>query len=697
MSVLANHGWRVTEVNAALEALAHAAGLPVHSTGHGEDATVERGAARLGLEAEPAAVQIHDIPTLLERAGPAILRIVGDDGDDRIIALLRGGRRGSVLVGPHGVARVPIAELISVVGRPLVAPAAAAIDALLDKTRIEPRRRERARAGLLRERLAARQISGIWLVRLPTTSALRDQLRAAGVLRGIGVVVAAHAAQYVLAILGWWTIGGAALEGRIDRGWLCAWALLLLTLVPLRLVELLAQGRIATVGASVVKRRLLEGALRLHPEEMRAEGAGQLLGRTLEANTVETLASSRGVSAVMAFIDLMVAMTVLALGAAPLLPVIALTLWVVSSVFLAVQYTRRRRVWTDARLGLTHDLVERMVGHRTRVAQEPRERWHETDDRELTQYLADSRALDRSGTWLTILAPAGFVLVGIASLVPALVSATAKTSALAVSLGGVLLGARAIKQLALGSRDLATFAIAWRRVRLLFASGGRTDLLGSADRASPSNSHDVDPDAAVLSAQGLVFRYRGTGDPVLRGCDLRIGPRDRILLEGPSGGGKSTLAQVIAGIGVPESGTVLVNGLDRHTTGPVEWRRRIAFVPQFHENHVISATFAFNLLMGRAWPPAPEDLTRAEEICRELGLGRLLDTMPAGLQQSVGETGWQLSHGERSRVYIARALLQSPTLVVLDESFAALDPETLQRALACVTRRADALIVVAHP
>ena len=58
--------------------------------------------------------------------------------------------------------------------------------------------------------------------------------------------------------------------------------------------------------------------------------------------------------------------------------------------------------------------------------------------------------------------------------------------------------------------------------------------------------------------------------------------------------------------------------------------------------------------------------------------------MPAGLQQMVGETGWQLSHGERSRLYIARALLQGAELVVLDESFAALDPETLARALRCV-------------
>jgi ABC-type transport system involved in cytochrome bd biosynthesis fused ATPase/permease subunit len=63
----------------------------------------------------------------------------------------------------------------------------------------------------------------------------------------------------------------------------------------------------------------------------------------------------------------------------------------------------------------------------------------------------------------------------------------------------------------------------------------------------------------------------------------------------------------------------------------------------------------------------------------------------------VGETGWQLSHGERSRLYIARALLQNADLVVLDESLAALDPETFHQSLRCVLDRVSTLLVIAHP
>ena len=71
--------------------------------------------------------------------------------------------------------------------------------------------------------------------------------------------------------------------------------------------------------------------------------------------------------------------------------------------------------------------------------------------------------------------------------------------------------------------------------------------------------------------------------------------------------------------------------------------------------------------------------------------------MPAGLQQVVGETGWQLSHGERGRLFLARALLQGAELFLLDESFAALDPATLRRALEATFARAGTLVVIAHP
>ena len=183
---------------------------------------------------------------------------------------------------------------------------------------------------------------------------------------------------------------------------------------------------------------------------------------------------------------------------------------------------------------------------------------------------------------------------------------------------------------------------------------------------------------------------------MLRGCSLRIHTGDRLVLEGPSGGGKSTLVSILAGLREPNSGELLIDGFDLHTLGSERWRQRIAAAPQFHENYVLAETFAFNLFMGRRGTLRQSDLEEAKVICQELGLTELLTRMPAGMLQMVGETGWQLSHGERSRLYIARALLQDAEVVVLDESFAALDPENMQRAVACVLKRAKSLLVIAH-
>jgi ATP-binding cassette subfamily B protein len=173
---------------------------------------------------------------------------------------------------------------------------------------------------------------------------------------------------------------------------------------------------------------------------------------------------------------------------------------------------------------------------------------------------------------------------------------------------------------------------------------------------------------------------------VLEGVSFSLPRGGRVLLTSPSGGGKSTLVALMNGLRSPSSGRMLLEG-------------RVATAPQFHENHVFTESFAFNLLMGRGWPPSGpsgEDLREAEALCRELGLSDLLKKMPGGMNQMVGDTGWQLSHGERSRLYLARALLQGSDLVLLDESFAALDPENLRQALLTARRRAESLLVVAH-
>jgi len=639
------------------------------------------------IEVEPATLPYSGLANCLAVTGPALLRVRSG-----FIVLLK--QKGRVLTPQLTVQRLSTQTLAAALCEELEAPLAAEVDPLLETAGISKRRRKKVRDAIVRERLQSKQIGGCWLLRLPPGSDFLRQLRQAGVPQRLGVLATAHLMQYLLFIGSWWVLGVAALQGRVDRGWLLAWMLLLLTIIPLRMLATWLQGVIAIRAGAVLKQRLLAGALRLDPDEIRTEGAGQLLGRVLESQQVEAMALSGGFLALVAGIELLLAIIVLIAGggwAEPLL----LIAWFGVTVSIAWGYLKRNDVWTGARLGMTHELVERMVGHRTRLAQERREHWHTGEDQALDGYLEISQTLDRAAGLLAALVPRGWLVIGIAALAPAFVTGSATPAQLAVMVGGVLLAYRAWRRLTGGLWQLAGAFIAWKRTALLFHAAARPEVRGLP--AFAARSADLAEDQPVLDAHDVVFRYRDAGEAVLRGCNLRIASGDRVLLEGPSGGGKSTLAAVVTGMRVQQSGLVLLKGVDRHSLGSAGWRRSVVSAPQFHENHVLTGTFAFNLMMGCRWPPRPEDFGEMETLCRELGLGELLERMPAGLLQCVGDTGWQLSHGERSRLYIARALLQQADLVVLDESFAALDPENLRRALDCVLARTTSLMVIAHP
>jgi ATP-binding cassette subfamily B protein len=445
----------------------------------------------------------------------------------------------------------------------------------------------------------------------------------------------------------------------------------------------------------VLKQQLLKGALHLDPDAIRHQGVGELLGRVLESETIESLGLASSLLVLLSAIELIGAATILGAGAGGVLHVGLLASSVAISLVLGFHYLARWRSWTESRLTVTHGLVERMIGNRTRVAQESRDRWHEEEDQELARYLERSRALDTAHVMLTTFLPRVWFLLAIVGLAPAVVRGDGPDR-VAVALGGILLAMLALRRLSTGILALAGARVALDTVSQLFESArtvepGTLPLTLAVLADGASGGQQTGP---LLRADRLHFRHHSRTEPVVRDASLSIRRGERLLLEGPSGAGKSTLASILCGLRVADGGLLALHGIDRQTLGGEEWRRRVAIAPQFHENHLFGATLAFNLLMGSRWPPAREDLRRAEELCRALGLGDLLAKMPAGIQQIVGETGWQLSHGERSRVYMARALLQEPELCVLDESFAALDVLTGQRALKAAIERVGTLVVI---
>jgi ABC-type multidrug transport system fused ATPase/permease subunit len=695
-TVLAAARWERSELPLLIETLASACGVR-SQRGRGEsfsaptvaeDASdwVESACAQVNLEAEPVHVQLRGVESALTEAAPALLALA----DGRFVGLLRVRGARALVVAPdlrrHTVSRAALRDVLCADAEERFTRH---VDDLIEDCGAALAHPERVRRAVVRERAGSLTVVLGWQMRVSPGSSFLRQMIHAGVGRRACIFIGAYASEYALSLCGWWLLGLAALSGRFEKSRLASWALMMACALVCRAAKGTSAAEAAVAIGGLLKQRLIAGAVRLDPDSIRHQGAGGVLARVIEVDALESLALGGGLAALVAPIELFSTGVLLWLGAGGAVHALLLGGWIGALVVLVWRNQECRATWTESRLTMTEDLVERMNGHRTRLAQEHPRHWHAGEDQSLAAYLEHSALLDRSTARVNTLVPRLWLLTGLAALAPAFLRSSAPAS-LALSIAAVLLAHRSLRSLGLGLGDLGAAALAWRRIGPLFRAAAQVGEPGVVAASSR------DYQGAVLEARDLVFRYRDRGDAVLQGCGVTIRKGDWILLEGDSGNGKSTLASVLTGLRTPESGLLLAGGLDYRTLGEHRWRRRVACAPQSHENHIFSGSLAFNLLMGRAWPPRPADMAAAHEVCADLGLGNLLARMPAGIEQIVGESGWQLSDGERSRVFLARALLSGADLLVLDECLAALDPESLDHAWSALRRRAATVVMVAH-
>ncbi len=490
-----------TESNAVPEFFGRAPHPDHGELDHGEvdhsEAALERWlttvAARLGLEAEAVEAPYAEVHDLLRRCAPALLRLRASSGPRWLVVLE--GKRGrlSVLNPELSIDRVPAEAVRVALCREIEATATAAVEGILIGAEIKSERRREARAALLGEFLSDQRIAGGWLLRPAGTAAPSEHIRTAGLHGLFATLFCAYAMAWVLWLLSWWLLGRGILDGHLDRGWLLGWGLILFSLVPLRLLASYAGGLFSVRAGALLKRRLIFGAMRLEPEEIRHSGAGQLLGSALEAETVEQMAVTGGFLGVAWLIELGLSGVVLFYGAGGWLQLLLLGLWTAFSAGLGWHYLKARRAWTEVRLALTHDLVEGMVGHRTRVVQEARARWNEGEDHTLERYHGVSRALDRAALYLQVVMPRGGFIIGIVGLVPAFVAGGPSMARLAIAIGGVLLAYQAFKYLAEGLERLLAALVAWERIQPLWRAAVRRECLGQPEFARMSTPSSAEP------------------------------------------------------------------------------------------------------------------------------------------------------------------------------------------------------------
>lgn len=657
---------------------------------------LEDAGARLGMVVEPKERTLRTVSALLDEGGPVLVAAPTAQGRQFLIllGLDRKGRTATLLGPKHTVLRVPVSEVDAVLaGAPTKSGALARF---CEQAGLSPDGTRIAERLLTAGGEASEPCLGYSFA--PADTSLRARFIEAGAMRVLASTIFFYLLAFTLYSASWWLIGSAAMDGHLSQGWLIAWATMLLTFVACRGAGIWGAGRLAVHIGGLTRERLLGGILRMPPDTVRARGIGSLFGVVLDADALDALARTGGPTLMADVAQCACGVIILLLGAAPASHAILLLLWLGVAALLVRSLYRRVLDWADARLALTEDLVETMVGYRTMVAQLPPEKRHVGEDRVLDDYARKEAAMDREMARLAVLIPRGWLVLAIAALMPNFATARSASPQVAVSLGGVLLLYLALRRIAVETGPgLAAAFVAWQSTKPIAAAASPPTVATEQVAALPTEVDEAsDGRRALLVGRDVSYRYPGRLEPVLRSADFEIRRGDRILLEGRSGSGKSTLGSILCGLRPPSGGLLLLGGFDHFSLRPERWRQRVASVPQSHENHILSAPLLFNVAMARRWPPSPGDVKEIEEICKELGLSGLLARMPAGIQQMVGDSGWQLSHGERARICVARALAQRADIRVLDESFAALDPETLDRVLACILRRSETLLVVSH-
>jgi ATP-binding cassette, subfamily B, bacterial PglK len=198
---------------------------------------------------------------------------------------------------------------------------------------------------------------------------------------------------------------------------------------------------------------------------------------------------------------------------------------------------------------------------------------------------------------------------------------------------------------------------------------------------------------SALTLDHITFRYERADRDALHDVDLTITPGEQIGICGPTGGGKTTLVDIITGLLPPTDGRVLVDGEDvrQHER---EWQATLGIVPQMV--FLTDETLRRNIALGV--PDQHIDEEAVKEAVRLAQLQGFVDQLPEGLETTVGERGVRVSGGQRQRVAIARALYRRPSVLIFDEGTSALDNHTEAQLMDAIERLRGrhTIILVAH-
>jgi ATP-binding cassette, subfamily C, bacterial CydD len=238
-------------------------------------------------------------------------------------------------------------------------------------------------------------------------------------------------------------------------------------------------------------------------------------------------------------------------------------------------------------------------------------------------------------------------------------------------------------------RDLGTHYHA--RAEALAAAGELQTILDAESQQPAGGTQPLGEGVPELRLEQVGFAHRQS-ETVLEDCSLRVAAGEAVAIQGPSGGGKTTLLRLVLGQLRTASGQVLINGKPIESLDLMAWRERVAWMSQ--HPRLISDTLAANLRVARH--DASDDALL--EALRFADLDSWFQGLPDGLSTRLGEGGRQMSGGQLRRLALARVRLRRADVLLLDEPTASLDVQTEQWVIARIAelRRGKTLILLTH-
>ena len=216
-------------------------------------------------------------------------------------------------------------------------------------------------------------------------------------------------------------------------------------------------------------------------------------------------------------------------------------------------------------------------------------------------------------------------------------------------------------------------------------------LIDAENEVIQTDSHVISPLEGRITFERVDFQY-DAGEPVLRDFSLDIRPGENVAFVGHTGAGKSTIAKLITRYYEFQRGEIFIDGKDIRALDLKRYRGKLGVVPQ--QPFLFSGTVLENVQYGNK-RATPEEIYR---IAQSIGHGEWLDSLPDGLDTHVGERGSHLSLGQRQLVSLLRVLVQKPSIFILDEATASIDPFTesqIQDAIELILERSTS-ILIAH-